>query len=95
MRLDLANEWGAVSRLHPLQLGRFAAVVAQHAELALAVQTSVPEAWLSVGPGERQHSVVSGVSNSHSDVLDRPRPRSVGDECHALVKPVADAVAAS
>ena len=39
-------------------------------------------------------SVGTGVSNSHSDALDRPRPRPVGVEGHALVEPVADAVAA-
>ena len=43
---------------------------------------------VSVGPGIRQHSVISGVSNSHSDALDRPRPRPVGDEGHAIVEPV-------
>ena len=33
-------------------------------------------------------SVGTGVSNSHSDALDRPRPRPVGDEGHAIVEPV-------
>ena len=37
-------------------------------------------------------SVGPGVSNSHSDALDHPRPRLVGDS--GTVEPVADAVAA-
>ena len=47
----------------------------------------------AAGAGELQRGIVCGVGDGDGHALNNPLARPPGDEGHALVEPVADAVA--